>query len=132
MLPRGRIVVMKIEVPGGKPLPEQHELTAAGILAGHFKANVRFIARRTQKTADIIVGNVEWEIKSPTGKGKRNIQHQFYRASKQSRNIVFDARRSKLHMTKISRELERQFKISRNIKRLILIRKDGKIIELSK
>jgi hypothetical protein len=114
------------------PYPEKFEITAAGILAKHFRCNALFIKRTAHKTADIVVDGVDWEIKSPTGGGKRNIQHQLSRAIKQSPNIVFDARRSKIHITKIYRELDKQFKMTKTLKRLILITKTGEVVEFFK
>ena len=115
------------------PQPQPFEISAAVILARHFKSDVYFVKRASNhKTADIDITGILWEIKSPTGDGKRNIQHQFYRALKQSCNFVFDARRSKLHIQKITRELEKQFSMTKNIKRLILITKTKKVIEFKK
>ena len=114
------------------PKPESFEISAAAIVAEHFKSDAKFIKRTQTKTADITVGNIMWEIKSPTGRGKRNIQHQFYRALKQSPNIIFDARRSKIHITKIRRELEKQYQMSKSIKRLVLITKEKKVVVFSR
>jgi len=123
----------QVIIPMGiKPYPEKHETTAADILAAYFKADVRFIERNNYKTADLLINGIRWELKSPTGKGKRNIQRQLREGSKQSRNIVFDARRSKIHMLKIRSELDYQFKLSRNISRLILITKTGEVLDLVK
>ena len=114
------------------PYPEKHEITAAAILAQYFKQDATFLKRTSARTADLEIGNVCWEVKSPTGAGKRNIQHQFSKALKQSSNVVFDARRSKIHMAKIIHELDKQFKMAKNIKRLILITKTSKVIEFSR
>ena len=114
------------------PHPERFEISAAAILAEHFKCDIEFIRRSNTKTADVIINNIAWEIKSPTGSGKRNIQHQFHRALKQSSNIVFDARRSKIHITKIIRELRRQYDMAKAVKRLVLITKTKKVIDFGK
>ena len=112
------------------PVPDDNEVSAAKLLADHFQMNVVFIARTDlHKTPDVTIGDVKWEIKSPRGSGKRTIQHQFYRALKQSNNIVIDARRSKLHGAKLEREVKSQFMMSKNIKRLILIKRNGEIID---
>lgn len=60
-----------------------------------------------------------WEIKSPIDNGKRTIQHQFSRTLRQSTNIILDARRSKMDMVRIYREVEKQAKITKSIKRLL-------------
>jgi hypothetical protein len=86
----------------------------------------------TIRPPDFLINSVEWELKSPTGDGKYNVQHQIKAAAKQSVNIVFDSRRSKMHMAKIRHEVERHFGYTKPIKRLILIDKNKMIVELSK
>lgn len=115
-----------------KPAPARYEITAATLLADYFKADVEFILRSNQKTPDFLINGVAWELKSPTGNGKYNVQHQIKAAAKQSANLVFDARRSKMHMAKIRNEVERNFGYTKSIKRLILIDKNKAIVELSK
>jgi hypothetical protein len=115
-----------------KPYPEEHERTAARIIADFFHSDAIFIKRTSRKTPDIRVDNLYWEIKSPTGKGKHNIQHRLQNAAEQSENIVLDARRSKIHHLKIKNEAIRQFSLIKKAKRLILITKTGKAIELKK
>ena len=116
-----------------KPYPEPHEISAAAILAEHFKADTTFIRRIVNaKSADALILGTIWEIKSPTGKGKRNIQHTLSDAMKQSKCIVFDARCSKIHMRKITSELQRQFKLTASMERLLLIRKDKTVVEFSR
>ncbi|MDR2672763.1 MAG: hypothetical protein LBC35_05675 [Coriobacteriales bacterium] len=113
------------------PYPWPHEISAAVILAEYFQADVEFQKRIiNSKSADVLIKGTAWEIKSPTGKGKRNIQHTLGAALKQSRCIVFDARRSKIHINRIMSELQRQFAMTASIERLILIRKDKTIVEL--
>ena len=108
-----------------KPCPEPHEISAAAILAEHFKTDVLFIRRIVNaKSADVLINGIIFEIRSPTGKGKRNIQHTLSDALKQSKNVVFDARRSKLHMKRITSELQRQHQMTASMQRLLLIRKD--------
>ncbi|MDR1184360.1 MAG: hypothetical protein LBK67_06140 [Coriobacteriales bacterium] len=114
-----------------KPYPWPHEISAAVILAEYFQADVEFLKRiENAKSADVLIKGIIFEIKSPTGKGKRNIQHTLTAALKQSKCIVFDARRSRIHMNKVVGELQRQFKMTPSINRLLLIRKDKIVIEL--
>jgi hypothetical protein len=115
-------------IPSGiSPYPEKFEISAAVILTRHFMHDVEFIHRAGVSTPDIKIGNIRWEIKSPTGNGKRTIQHQIHRALSQSRNIVFDARRTKMHLTKIRSDLTRYAKETPAIKRLVLIGKDESV-----
>ena len=67
----------KIILPAGmKPRPEEHELHVASILSGYFNADVEFVPRANQRTPDFLINGVLWELKSPTGTGKNNIQRQ--------------------------------------------------------
>ena len=109
------------------PIPKQFELSAAILLRDFFQTDVEFIPTTSVNTPDVIIKNIRWEIKSPLGKGKRNIQHQFSRAMKQSKNIVIDARRSKMDIRKIRKELKKQVTLHKSIKRLIMITKEEKI-----
>ena len=113
-----------------KPSPARYELTAAALLANHFKTNVTFIPQSGQKTPDFLINTTGWELKSPTGKGKHNIEHQIKAGIKQSRNIIFDARRSKIHIYKIRSEVRNQIQRKKKIKRLLLIEKDNRIVEI--
>lgn len=48
-------------------VPREHELSAALILAHHFKTDVVFLRPETKKTPDVDVNGTKWEIKSPRG-----------------------------------------------------------------
>jgi hypothetical protein len=115
-----------------KPSPARYELTAAQLLAEYFKTDIEFIERSNHKTPDFLINGVKWELKSPTGTGKRNIERQLQTGIKQSENIVFDARRSKIHIAKIKKVLSYQFRLARNINRIVLIDKSKKIIEIKR
>lgn len=123
----------KVIIPVGlRPSPSSYELSAAELLAGYFKTDVEFVLRSNHKTPDFLIDGMEWELKSPTGDGKYNIQHQIKSAAKQSSNVVIDVRRSKMHMTKIRSEVQKQFEFTKPIKRLLLIDKTMLVVELSK
>ncbi|MBP6005656.1 hypothetical protein KA531_02020 [Candidatus Saccharibacteria bacterium] len=102
--------------------------TAAQLLAEYFKTNVEFISRSNHKTPDFIINGVKWELKSPTGIGKRNIERQLQTGIKQSKNIIFDARRSKIHIARIRNVLNYQFRLAKSIKRIVLIDKSKNVI----
>ena len=115
-----------------KPSPARYELTPAQLLAKHFKTDVEFIPRSNQKTPDFLINGVKWELKSPTGAGKRNIERQLQVGIKQSKNIVLDARRSKIHIARIKNVLNYQFRLAKSAKRIVLIDKSKNIIELKR
>ena len=114
------------------PKPSKEEMSAADILVDFFQANVKFVKRNPGKTPDFLIKGVYWELKSPTGSGKHNIQHKLQDAAAQSCNIILDGRKSKLHPAKLKNEVQYQFEIVKKIKRLIFIDKTGKAIELQR
>lgn len=113
-----------------KPRPKIHEETAGDILASHFKNDVYFIESTNQSTPDIIIDCIKWEIKSPIGNSKNNIQKNMREASWQSGNIVIDLRRSKLHQTRALGYINQFVERSRKIKRVLVITKQGKVLTI--
>lgn len=114
------------------PYPQEYEVTAAGLLAQYLDADVTFVVRTNYKTPDFSIGGMFWELKSPTGNGKRTVQRNMQEALKQASNIVYDIRRSKADYLKVRRELQFLLHEVRMIHRLILITKTGKVIELKR
>ncbi|HVV25842.1 MAG TPA: hypothetical protein VHC21_02320 [Candidatus Saccharimonadales bacterium] len=111
--------------------PKDHELSAALILAYHFKTDVIFLRPEAKKTPDIDVGGTKWEIKSPRGNGKKTIDNNLRTARKQSRNVVLDLRRTKLHRSKSAARINYYLSAGpHRIKRLKIITKTQKIIDI--
>jgi hypothetical protein len=114
--------------------PEPHEIEAAWILARHYQCTVEFLTPIDdfkRKTADIAMRGLQWEMKSPIGTSKSTIENQFRRASKQSRNIVIDTRRTTLEDKEIEKSVVRETKKHSAIKKVILINKLEKVVEMS-
>jgi len=65
--------------------------------------------------------DIFWEIKAPQSNGKHTIEHAFRKALKQSENIIFDLRRSKMLDSKCISQLTKHFKDMKKIKRLLII-----------
>jgi len=123
-------------IPGNHPNPpEQHEINVALILAQHFQTTVQFIVPiddYMRKSADIIMFGVEWEIKCPIGTSKSTIGNQLRWASKQSGNIVIDTRHTKLPFEGIVKRVQVEVNRKSTIKKVILINKLGKVVEIQK
>ena len=126
----------KVVIPVGHPNPpESHELDAALLLSQHYQTTVEFIVPvddYKRKTADIFMLDVEWEIKTPKGDSKSTIHKQFRRASKQSKNVVIDTRYTKMDYEKIEASVLLEIKKRQSIRKVILIDKTKKIIEIFK
>jgi hypothetical protein len=111
--------------------PKDHELSAALILAYHFKTDVLFLRPEQKKTPDIDINGTKWEIKSPTGNGKKTIDNNLRAAHKQSRNIVLDLRRVKLHQTRALARINYYLSAGpHKIQHLKIITKTRKVIDI--
>jgi hypothetical protein len=110
--------------------PEKHEMSAAIILAYHFKSDVIFLRPQTDRTPDIEVKGVRWEIKSPKGNGKKTIENNLRNAHEQSHNVVIDLRRLKMHQSKANARMRHFLSRGHKFKRVIIITKSNKIVEI--
>ena len=111
------------------PKPSVREMSAAYILLDYFKTDIKFVPRSNQKTPDFLINGLHWELKTPIGTGKYNIQHLLHSAIQQSKNIIVDARFSKMHISRIVSELKRHSTLTtKGIKNLIVITKSKKIL----
>lgn len=113
-----------------QPGPSPKELSAARILLEYFKKDIVFVSRKNNRTPDFLIDGLFWELKTPTGTGKHNLQHALKSASGQSDNIVIDARFSKMHINRIKSELRFQLSKANKISRLLLIDKQKAVIEI--
>lgn len=78
--------------------PQDHEMKAALIAANdYFNSDIIFLRQSTHSTPDIDVNGKKWEIKSPLGNDKKTIENNLRAARKQSKNLIVDFSRMKLH-----------------------------------
>jgi len=113
--------------------PETHEIEVAWILARHYEQNIEFLKpvddyKRT--TPDFVMGGALWELKSPDGKSKHNVERQIKRALKQSRNIIFDGRRTSVSDDVLISKIKYVSAPRSLIRKLVFISKDEKVLEL--
>ena len=122
-----------LHLSGCNPLfltPEK--LSAASIIATHYNTSITFISPHPRiHTPDIVFFDTLWKIKSPIGRSFRSIERQIKRALPYSGSIIFDARKIAISVEEIQARLA-QLATQRagTIRHLILIRKDGTIIEI--
>ncbi|MDR1291804.1 MAG: hypothetical protein LBJ91_00190 [Clostridiales Family XIII bacterium] len=124
----------KVTIPGDLDnFPERHEVDAAWILARHYDCEVSFLKATDSykiKSPDISINQIPWEIKSPQGKSKYTVRRQLGRASKQSKYIVFDGRRTSLPDNVLVSRIRDEWKERRSIKRIIFINKSAEVLEI--
>ncbi len=112
--------------------PWPHELRVAKILAlaGH---TVEFLPVSNIKTADILLDGVEFEIKSPERFNPNTLEHTLRNAIKQSSNLIIDtSRMKKVNNQQVQRFLKHQIYKNSQIKRLLMVTKQEKIIDIMK
>jgi len=115
--------------------PNDDELAVAEVLAKSTGEQILFLAPHLiqgARTPDLKIGDKLWEIKIPKGKGKFTIRHALKAAVRQSENIVFDLRNWKLPEQKAISQIKNEFKISYTAKRVKIILKSEKILDLEK
>ena len=113
------------------PIPQDHEISAAIILANHFTTNVTFLERlNSLHSPDLKINNLIWEVKSPKGNGKRTMQNNLREADNQSPNIVIDLRRCKMHSSQAISRIKCELRQANKIKRLLVIKKNGEVLAL--
>ncbi len=88
--------------------------------------------REGEHTPDIIIDNVKWEMKSPTGETRNTIKNNIQGALRQSVNVILDLRRVKRPMEKCLRDIEREFTHNKKLRRLLVITKSKKVLDFSK
>ena len=114
--------------------PEKHELDTAKYFS-NLGYDIVFLSPSNipgAHTPDIRMDGIEWEMKAPTGKGKRTIEKIFSQAVSQSSNIIFDLRRINIPEKQCISQLEHRFKAKTNAKRLLVIKKDGELLKYEK
>lgn len=126
---RGNIDISQLLTP-----PEKHELETARYFAELGK-DITFIRPSSipnQHRPDIIMDGLEWEMKSPTGSGKRNIEYNFRKAIIQSKNIIFDLRNIKIPEQQCIVQLEKEFSARPYLNKLHIITKSGELLTYPK
>lgn len=121
----------RLIIPPGAS-PEPHEIEAAEILAAHFHCNVTFIVPSRgykMKSADFIINNVEWELKSPVGSSRLSTIQKQFNGLKQSRSIIIDGRYArKLSDLYISNKIKHEIARHHRIQKVLFITKTGHVI----
>ena len=117
---------------GLTPVPYEHELNAANIVADYFQSNLVFLRRRPNSTPDLLVEktNQIWELKSPKGNSKRTIANNLRDATHQSKMVLLDLSRCKMNnRNALARTRSFLKEGNSNLKRLLVIDKGGRVLD---
>ena len=110
-----------------------HELKTAEALAraGHAVEFVRKSEVDHQKTPDVLINGVQWELKSPTADNLKAVERNLKRARWQSENIVFDCRRmKKVPDIAIQRRVSKCANEIPGVRQVLYVDKRGNVIDL--
>ena len=84
------------------------------------------------RTPDMMMNNIPWEIKAPQGDGKYTAQNTLQGAAGQSRNVIIDLRRCKMSEDIAIKKFEQEFKKSKSIKQMKIVKKNTEILDFRK
>ena len=87
---------------------------------------------KNYRTPDIMMNGIPWELKAPKGDGKYTAQNTMQNAAGQSRNVIVDLRRCKMSEALAIKEFQREYRESKSIKRMKIVKKDAEILDFEK
>ena len=114
---------------------KEHQENEAALHLALFGLDIEYIQQSNTKgthNADFLIHGTIWELKSPNGSSLNAIERNFRAANNQASNIILDLRYFKIHYSKARVEALKQFKLFRRIRRMILIEKSGKTLDIMK
>lgn len=121
-----------IHIPQGViPWPHELKVVTALVRAGYKVAFLGIDHSHRRKTADIVIDDIIWEIKSPLTANLPGIERNLKRASKQSPDIIIDScRTKKLRDQTIQRFLQQKLLQQKSIHRILFINRKREIIDI--
>jgi hypothetical protein len=122
----------KITIPAKTNVWEHEMKTAKALADAGFE--VRFIPKdngQGVKSADIVIDEIKYEMKAPKSSKLAAVERNLKRAYHQSNSIVFDSRRMKRLTDKsIKKELLKQFRLTKKVKRLLFVDRRGRVVDI--
>lgn len=127
MTNQGKIIIHN----GVHPWP--HEIKTAEALSENGYTIV-FISKSEiehEKTADVFLDGIAYEMKSPTSSRLSAIERNIKKAMSQSMNIIFDSKRMKnVKDSQVLYELKKQLSNNRKIESLLFVDKKRRVHKL--
>ena len=112
--------------------PDRYEIKVAFDLLSYWNSDIVLRKSGQSYSPDLLVvrSNQLWEIKNIRGNSVNTIEHNLARAKMQSENIVISLYRTKMSPRHAIGRIKTELKKRRDIKRLILVTKEHKVIEI--
>ncbi len=93
---------------------------------------IRPSSTKKSNNPDILIMGTIWEIKGPESSNETTIKNRFHKASKQSDRVIFDLRRVKKDVNKVEKQVFQLYKGNAKIRRMMIIEKDGTLLDITK
>jgi len=124
----------------GVDIPKEYkikpdELEAAWILVKHYKTDIKVLKpsdRFMQRTADFIINDVIYELKTPETSNVEKIERMIRRATKQSGNVIINIRYTKITEKRMIEICKDRLLHVKKLKKVILLNKNKKVLEFTK
>lgn len=84
------------------------------------------------KNPDWVMRGKIWEAKSPQTTNINTLLVTLKRASRQSANLIVDLRRVRGDDVRVARVIQSKFLLSKRFRHLLIIRRNGELVELKK
>ena len=112
--------------------PDRYECRVAAVLANHFKSDIILRKNSQSYSPDLLVVRLNqlWEMKNIRGNGVHTIEHNLSKAKLQSDKVIVSLYRTKMTPKRAVGRIKAELTKNHEIKRLILITKDGKAVEI--
>ena len=126
--------VIDVVIPDGFKI-NNAEREAAWILANHYKTTVcilRPTGRFREKTADFIIGDSRYELKTPTSSQVRTVEKLIRQATEQSENVIIDSRKTKIIEKRMIEICIDRLANIKKLNKIVLIVDKKKILDFSK
>ncbi|WP_270295106.1 hypothetical protein [Eggerthella sinensis] len=121
-----------IIIPGDANVWPHEQRTAQALARAGY--TVQFVKKNEDPfatSADVLIDDVLWEIKSPTASSIKAIERNLKRARWQSGNIIFDSRRMKgVPDAAVERELRKWASELRGVTHVLFVNRHGVVIDI--
>lgn len=112
--------------------PDRYEIKVAFALLDYFDSDIILRKSGQNYSPDLLLKrtNQLWEIKNIRGNSVNTIEHNLARAKMQSDKIIISLYRTKMAPKRAIGRIKAELRRRREIKRVLLITKEHKIIEI--
>lgn len=117
---------------GVKPVPNEESTFNYLTLFGFNVELIQPSNAKKMRNPDIFIAGTIWEVKTPVSSNRNTIKKRFREASKQSTRVVFDLRYIKNGADRAKKQIIEMFKDDGRVRSLMIIRKDGELLDFRK